>query len=99
MSIEAYKKLRTAEVDASPLRSFVVFIEGAGKWGFLVWVVVVVAGLATLGFSIAQVSQVPPTTWALLLALGVFLAPAVAFHFLRVQRDLYKAMWEAKERA
>jgi len=96
MTIDAFKRIRTARVDTSPFRSFVVFLQVAGKWWFSAWVVVVMAGLVALGLSIAQVSQLPSATWVLLLALGVVLAPTVAFHTLRIQRDEFKAMWDDK---
>jgi len=92
-----YKQRRISGVDHSPGRSFLEFIKISGKWWFSVWVLIVLAGLVALGLTIADASQLPATVWISLFAVGFLLAPIVAFHFVRVERDTYYALWHDKE--
>jgi len=91
-----YKQFRISQVDKSPWRSFVIFLKIAGKWWFSVWVVVILAGIATLALTIAKVSQLPTSVWGTLIIIGFVIAPVIAFHFLRVERDTYFALWDDK---
>jgi len=98
MTHTAYCYLRSAHVDRSPMRSLVVFFQVIGRWWLLTWVISILGGLISLAFTIARVAEVPPGFWGFLLALGVFIAPAVAFHFLRIERDEFNSLWGDKER-
>jgi hypothetical protein len=97
MDESLYKTKRISDVDRSPWHSFVVFFQIAGKWWFSVWVLVVLAGLVALSLTIAGVEKLPVSIWVSLLVLGLVLAPAVAFHFLRIERDTFNALWDDKD--
>ena len=93
---KSYKQYRIASIDRSPWRSMLVFIQIAGKWWWSVWVVIVLAGIVTLALTITKVIALPPAIWGSLFALGIVFAPMVAFHFLRVERDIFNALWNDK---
>src|SRR5260221_3180185 len=91
-----YNLFRVSQVDKSPWRSFVVFIKIAGKWWFSFWIAVILAGVVTLTLTIANISQLPASVWGSLFILGIVIAPIISFHFLRVERDVFYALWDDK---
>lgn len=93
----SYKQHRIAHVDKSLWRSFIVFIQISGKWWFSVWVLIILAGLVTFFLTISNIAKLPTPVWGSLLVLGVVLAPSVAFHFLRIERDIFNALWNDKD--
>lgn len=92
-----YQTKRIVRVDKSPWRSFIVFFQIAGKWWFFVWVIVVLAGMVTLTLTVTGVDKLPVSVWGSLFVLGFVLSPAVAFHFLRIERDTFNALWDDKD--
>jgi hypothetical protein len=94
----AYKTYRIKDVDKSPWRSFVVFGQIAGKWWLSIWVLVVLSGVVTLALTITNVNKLPTSIWGSLFGLGFILAPLVAFHFLRIECDNFKALWDDKDK-
>src|SRR5271157_1588086 len=97
MTEDDYKGLRTTKVDKGPRRSLAAFVQIAGRWWFSVWVLVVLSGLFAFALTVANVTKVPAWVWGSLIVLGLLIAPAVAFHLLRIDRDTFKALWDDKE--
>jgi hypothetical protein len=97
MDETGYRERRTSGVDHSPWRSILELVKVAGKWWFFVWVLVVLAGLVALGLTIVHPAQVPTAVWVSLFVVGIVIAPMVAFHFVRVERDTFYALWHDKE--
>jgi hypothetical protein len=96
MISKRYKTIRTTEINHSIWRSIVVGGEIAGKWWFSAWVLTLLSGVVAFGLTVAKITNIDSSVWIALLVLGVIVAPMVAFHFLRVERDEYKALWDDK---
>jgi len=98
MTNQSYIHFRTASVDRSVWRSVRVGAEIAGKWWISAWVLTLLSGIVAFGLTAANLANLNPAIWLALLALGLFVAPAVALHFLRIERDDFKALWDDKNR-
>lgn len=96
MNDSTYSDVRTARVDRSLGRSLGIFLKIAGKWWFSTWILILLAGFGAFILTVANVREVNPAVWYSLLIMGLVLAPIAAFHFLRIQRDEFEALWEDK---
>jgi len=93
---KSYELIRLHRVDRSAWSSIKTFCELAGKWWVSVWLLTVLSGAVSFGLTVANVAQLPTTLWLALLLAGLVLAPSVAFHSLRIQRDSYRSLWGDK---
>jgi hypothetical protein len=96
MNENSYITQRKNSVDKSPWRSVIIFFETSGKWWFSVRVLTVLSGLVSFGLTAANIKQLDPLIWLGLLWLGLAVAPIVTFYILRIQRDIYKDLWDDK---
>jgi len=73
------------------------YITSLGRW---VWVVLVDFILAGVGayLDISNAAPIPTWVWLTLLLIGLIVAPFVAFHKLRLQRDELKSQLDDKSR-
>ena len=92
-----YSDVRTTDVDRSPGRSLIVLGKIAGKWWFSFWILTLLGGLVSFSLTVANIKQFSPVVWGTLLIVGFVFAPIVASHYLRIQRDKFKAFWDDKE--
>ncbi len=88
---------RATNADTSLGKTLKVFFEISGKWWFSVWLLTILSGIVSFGLTVANIAQFGTTIWVGLLLLGLAVAPVVAFHFLRIQRDTYQSLWDDKE--
>jgi hypothetical protein len=73
-------------ISRSILESGSRFVEILGHW-FAVWILDVVFGLVAGFLDVFNVVNIPQIVWITSLAIGFFLAPAYAFHRMRIFRD------------
>ena len=92
-----YGQARLANLDLSVWSSLQAFAETAGKWWLSVWVLLLLSGILTFGLTVANVRNFPTPVWVGLLLGGLVIAPGVAFHMVRVERDSFKHLWDDKE--
>lgn len=97
MTNHAYEDLRTTDVDRSAWRSLVVFAEIAGKWWVSFWILALLSGTVSFSLTVTNIRQFSPSVWITLLILGLVVVPIVSFHFLRVERDKFKKLWDDKD--
>jgi hypothetical protein len=91
-----FEELRTKHVDHSLWKSLLVGFEIAGKWWFSFWLLILLSGIITFVVSIANIKNIDSRVWIVLLVMGLFIAPVIACHKLRIERDKYKALWDDK---
>ncbi len=96
MNDREYSDVRTAVVDRSLGRSLDVFSKIAGKWLFGVWILTALAGFLSFALMITNIKQISPALWGTLIFVGFVVAPIAASHYLRIQRDEFKALWDSK---
>jgi hypothetical protein len=88
---------RLERLDRTPWSSLKALAEIAGKWWLSVWVLTLLSGIISFGLTVANIATVPTGVWVGLLVAGLVLAPSIAFHTLRVQRDSCRAILDDKE--
>jgi len=97
MQTTSYRTVRLASLDRSVWRSLQGFAETVGKWWLSVWILIVLSGIVAFGLTVANVKNFPTPLWVGLLLAGLVVAPAVAFHQIRVERDSFKQLWDDKQ--
>lgn len=96
MQEDEYSTARLDNLDRSSWTSLKLFAQLAGRWWFSVWLLVLISGLVAFGLTATNTRNFPTPVWAGLLLTGLVLAPAVAFHHLRIDRDRFRLLWEDK---
>ena len=97
MADNSYEALRIIDVDRSIWRSLIIFTDIAGKWWLSVWILTLLSGIVSFGLTVSNIMQFSPSIWISLLILGLVIAPMVSFHFLRMERDKFKKLWDDKD--
>ena len=98
MISNSYEEVRINDVDRSVWRSLIIFSKIGGKWWFSVWILILLCGIVPFTLTVTNIKQFSPSFWLTLLIIGLFIAPIVSFHFLRIERDKFKKLWDDRDR-